>query len=475
MTGEIILMNRTRASLGQAEKQRAMGVVVGAAVGDALGAPWEFRPAGEYRKRFPQRVLGGTGEMIGGGTFDWAPGEFTDDTQMAMALAESMLPLHGFEPSITWTWFRAWRRTARDIGGNTSWALSHERWPDVPDTRHGSTNGALMRCFPLALAYLDAPSDVVKQVCHLHAHLTHRAPTAKWGSWLAVEMIRVAVLGDDPLEALTWLLPQLPDDVRAIYAEALDRSWQPHGSARSNSDAVECLAQAVWCLRTTDTFEDAVVAAVSLGDDADTVACVTGALAGARDGLQCIPSRWATYVHGHIGSPNGPIDYRLADLTALALALVGVGSRPDAALEPAAGPVEVAPRLHAADLGGASTAPLDWAVVSLTRVDTRFADHPVRRQVFMIDDSSSHNPSLGVAVDDAVDAVDAFLAEGRTVVVHCHGGRSRTGLVLKAWKMRRDGCTEREAHRWLVDTWHRYSDYNDDFVDHLVAREVTVS
>lgn len=70
-------------------RQRALGVMLGAAVGDALGAPFEFGPADRYRARFPQPVLGGIGEMIGGGGFGWAPGEFTDDTQMAVARSPS--------------------------------------------------------------------------------------------------------------------------------------------------------------------------------------------------------------------------------------------------------------------------------------------------------------------------------------------------------------------------------------------------
>ena len=70
--------------------QHAIGALVGAAVGDALGAPFEFTPlAGEYSAEFPVPVLGGVGELTGGG--GWAPGEFTDDTQMALGLAESLI------------------------------------------------------------------------------------------------------------------------------------------------------------------------------------------------------------------------------------------------------------------------------------------------------------------------------------------------------------------------------------------------
>lgn len=68
---------------------------------------------------------------------------------------------------------------------------------------------------------------------------------------------------------------------------------------------------------------------------------------------------------------------------------------------------------------------------------------------------------------DAVDSIDAFLAEGRDVVVHCHGGRSRTGLVLKAWAMRTNGWDERTAHDWLAERWPLYDDYQTSFVELL--------
>ena len=462
-----------RAALGpihprtRPETHRAIGALAGAAVGDALGAPHEFMPAGTYTTMFPTPVLGGTGEMTGGGSFGWAPGEFTDDTQMALALAESLLEHGGFVPDAVWARWRAWASTARDIGITTSRSLAHADWRDVSSSDRGAGNGALMRAFPLALAFLDATDDAVRDVVLRQAALTHTDPAAGWGAWIAVEMMRFAIHGDDPFVELPRLLDDLPDDVRPGYAEILAPTWTPDQAAPSNGSVWGCLAQAVWAVRTTTSFEDAVVAAVSLGGDADTVACVTGAIAGALYGVQAIPSRWATYVHGSVQSPTGRDTYNWADLHSVALRLIGLSDRPDTPPEHAAGPLEVAPSLFAADLLGAATVPADWAVVSLCRTGDRFDGHGVRRQVFLIDEDGDHNSALGAAVRDAVDAVDAFLAEGRTVVVHCHGGRSRTGLVLKAWKMRHDGIDERAAHDWLAERWHRYADYNRSFVDHL--------
>lgn len=454
-------------------KQRAIGLLQGAAVGDALGAPFEFLPAGEYTERFPRPVLGGTGEMIGGGSFGWAPGEFTDDTQMGLALAEALLHDDGYDPDTVFAWFREWASTAADVGVTTRGSLAHADWRTVPLNPRGAGNGALMRAFPLALAFLHSPSEVVQSVVTHQAGLTHHDPGAGWGAWIAVEMMRTAVLGDDPLAIVPSLVAQLPDDVRPRFERMLSDDWTPSSEkeVRGNGNVWGCLAQAVWCLRTTDSFEAAVVTAVSLGDDADTVACVTGALAGARYGVQAIPSRWVTYVHGSVQLPRGKVTYRAPQLQEMALRLIGTSDRPDTPPEVPAGPKEVSPRLHAADLLGASTVPTDWAVVSLCRTGDRFLQHPVRRQFFLIDESGDHNPGLDHVVRDAVDAVEAFLAEGRNVVVHCHGGRSRTGLILKAWLMRTEGASEREAHDWLSSEWHRYQDYNDSFVEHLRSLE----
>jgi ADP-ribosyl-[dinitrogen reductase] hydrolase len=450
-------------------KQHAIGMVLGAAVGDALGAPFEFRAGGLYRKHFPQPVLGGAGEMVGGGGFGWAPGEFTDDTQMAVALAEAFLAAGGHDPDVVWQWFRAWARTARDVGITTRASLAHTDWRTVPaDGRRSAGNGALMRSFVLAAALLDEPdSAMVRDVVLAHAALTHPDPAAGWGAWIAVEMCRTAIRGGDPLAVLDGLVAALPGTVRSGFAPLLGTRWHPDQAHPSNGSVWGCLAEAVWALRATSSFEEAVVAAINRGGDTDTVACVTGALAGARYGVQRIPSRWTTYVHGHVDTLTGPRRYTAAELQRLAVQLLGLADKPETEPESPAGPLEVAPGLHAADLGGAATVPTDWAVVSLCRTGATFADHGVRRQVFLVDQPGDHNHALADAVDDAVRSIDAFLAEGRPVVVHCHGGRSRTGLVLKAWKMRADGVSEREAHDWLAARWHRYHDRNATFVEML--------
>lgn len=459
---------RTGDRLSRAEVQRVVGLVVGAAIADALGAPFEFQPGGRYSRRFPEPVLGGIGEMIGGGAFGWEPGEFTDDTQMAIVLAEAILEADGYDPDTVWHWFRAWGFGARDVGTTTRAALHHADWRDVPQNQaRGAGNGALMRAFVLAAALLDEPDEVVRDIVLAQAALTHTDPAAGWGAWVAVEMARTAIRGGDPLGVVDGLVAAMPEDVRDGFAPLLTPDWTPDRPHPSNGSVWGCLAEAVWALRTTTSYEAAVVAAIDIGGDTDTVACVTGALAGARYGAQTIPSRWATYVHGGVDTPTGQRLIALRELQVLALRLIDKTAKPETPAERPAGPQEVAPGLYAADLGGAATAPADWAIVSLCRTGPTFVGHPVRRQVYLIDQSEDQNPNLWHAVDDAVRSIDAFLAEGRTVVVHCHGGRSRTGLVLKAWKMRAAGMSERDAHRWLAARWDRYHDRNPVFVGML--------
>jgi len=119
--------------------------------------------------------------------------------------------------------------------------------------------------------------------------------------------------------------------------------------------------------------------------------------------------------------------------------------------------------LFAANLLGAGSTPDAWAVVSLCRHDHLFTSHPVRREIVLRDEEGESNPDLMSAVTDAVDSIEALLAENRTVVVHCHGGRSRTSLILKAWKMRMEGISESAAHDWLLGRWPLYSPYNETF------------
>jgi ADP-ribosyl-[dinitrogen reductase] hydrolase len=462
------------ATLDAIAMQRLVGAFLGSAVGDALGAPFEFGPAGAYSARFPEPVIGGTGELIGGGPFIWAAGEFTDDTQMAIALGESIVACNGFDADDVWARFQAWRRGAKDCGSLTNRALSNPSWPGAAEDAHrafrgrSGANGSLMRVTGLACAYAAGDEATLIDAARAQSALTHFDPAAGWGAAIAAALIRRSILGEDALAAIPDLLGLIDEPDRERFTEMLDPSWSPHDPSEvSNGSVWGCLAQAVWAVRAETTFAGAVTAAIDLGGDTDTVAAVAGALAGARSSVQGIPSRWLTYLNGVVGAGADNDHYDNAALQDLARRLAGRTPVPATITESPAGPTEVAPGLHAADLGGAATVPADWAIVSMCRTHGRFDGHAVRREVHLIDQAGAANADPRSAVRDAVDSIDAFLAEGRTVVVHCHGGRSRTGLVLKAWAMRSNGWDEREAHAWLEKKWSRYEDYQTSFVDLL--------
>ncbi|MGA1774114.1 MAG: ADP-ribosylglycohydrolase family protein [Nitriliruptoraceae bacterium] len=304
---------------------RVVGCVVGAAVGDALGAPFEFLPRGTFRSAIPVPLLEGTGEMVGGGAFGWAPGEFTDDTQMGLALAASLRARRGYDPDDVWERWRTWGRHAPDVGATTRHALAHPDWRDVahPDPQRTAANGALMRAFPLVPATLHVDDPIARAVVLHQAWLTHAHPAAAWAAWLGVAAMRAAVRAEDPWAVLDAEVAALPADVGPRFAEMLAPGWHPDDADVGNGSAWGCLAQAVWAVRGAAGFEEAVTAAVDLGSDADTVACVTGALAGALHGIGAVPERWAAAVNGRLDAPGGAQPHDRMTLAAVGVGLVG--------------------------------------------------------------------------------------------------------------------------------------------------------
>jgi len=124
-------------------RHRALGAIIGSAVGDALGAPFEFGEPRKYSKRFPQPVLGGIGEMIGNQV--WEPGEFTDDAQMAIVQAESILARGDIDGADLFKRFQVWAADAKDVGAQTRMVLES----DLRGTsRHGPTISATRTTAP---------------------------------------------------------------------------------------------------------------------------------------------------------------------------------------------------------------------------------------------------------------------------------------------------------------------------------------
>ncbi|MGW8951192.1 ADP-ribosylglycohydrolase family protein [Streptomyces sp. NPDC055709] len=300
---------------------RAIGAVVGSAVGDALGAPFEFGLAGGYTARFPD----GVGEMCGGG--GWDPGEATDDTQMAVLVGESLLERGGLDPADMFQRFRRWAagdpkdiglQTEQVLGGGEPWDLAAALHFQVNDRAAG--NGSLMRAATSAVYFAGEGREATMAAARRIAALTHGDRAAWEGTAVLHELIRVALDGGDPLGAVPDALAGVHGHHRERWAGVLAPGWHPDDATEFNGAVWPCLGSALWALRTSASFEESLGTAIDLGGDTDTVAAVTGALAGAVHGAAAIPERWTRALHVPLPG-HGTRVLRTQDLTALATAL----------------------------------------------------------------------------------------------------------------------------------------------------------
>ncbi|MFF9429661.1 ADP-ribosylglycohydrolase family protein [Streptomyces sp. NPDC014746] len=303
------------------DTDRAVGAVLGSAVGDALGAPFEFGPPGVFRERFPD----GVGELCGGG--GWDPGEATDDTQMAVLLGESLLERGGLDLPDVFARFRLWAAAdPKDIGLQTEQVLlGGDAW-DIAAALHfqvngrAAGNGSLMRASTSAVHFAARGRTETMDAARRIAALTHGDRAAWEGTAVLHELVRVALLGDDPLAAVDATLAEVDPAHRERWARVLAPHWHPDDATEFNGAVWPCLGSALWALRTTDSFEAALAAAVDLGGDTDTVAAVTGTLAGAVYGPDAIPARWTTPLHVPLPGSAGRV-LHAEDLRTLARSL----------------------------------------------------------------------------------------------------------------------------------------------------------
>ncbi len=271
---------------------RARGALLGLAVGDALGTTIEFQP----RDSYPNQT-----EMTGGGPFNLKAGQWTDDTSMALALADSLIAHPLFDATDLMDRFVRWRTKGEyscngkcfDIGITTAEALSRYRQDGNPfagaTNEESAGNGSLMRLSPVALVALHKPEEV-QRIAAEQSRTTHGAPQAVEACVWFADLLRRAILGEPKASLLAPSAFEGHKDMRTVAAGKWRR--QPRARIHSTGYVIHTLAAALWSVEQTDSFEDAVVLAVNLGDDADTVGAVTGQLAGAVYGARAIPERW---------------------------------------------------------------------------------------------------------------------------------------------------------------------------------------
>ena len=446
---------------------RVAGALIGSAVGDALGAPFEFGPPGQFTARFPVDARGTATEMCGGGPSHREPGEFTDDTQLAMLLASSQVERGELDEGDVFDRFRSWAQTdPPDIGRQTRAVLGSGRPWDVAAaehaerSEHAAGNGSLMRTTPAAIRFAREGRAATMDAARRISALTHGDPSAGEGCALLHELIRVALDGGDPLAAVPTALAHVAPDHRDRWATVLAPDWTPERATEGNGAVWPALGQAVWALRQGRSFPEVLRLVIDLGGDTDTVAAVAGGLAGAVFGIAGIPMRWTSVVHGQVPG-HGARVWWLAHLHHLAAALDGSTDGPYEPPEtPRLAPREVADGIWAADLDGARHSSPDFAVVSLCRTGARFP-HEVQRFAYLTDDDA--NSELDAVLADVLDDMAALRADGRPVLVHCFAGQSRTGLVLRAWLRRTEGMAATEATEHVRQRWPHLSEWNDSF------------
>jgi ADP-ribosyl-[dinitrogen reductase] hydrolase len=282
---------------------RYRGAFLGLAVGDALGTTLEFKAPGTFKP---------ITDMLGGGPFGLKPGQWTDDTSMALCLAESLIEKHGFDPKDQMDRYCRWWReghlsstgTCFDIGATVRNSL--ESYLRSGEPFAGSTdpltagNGSLMRLAPIPLAF--------RANCGLAIHssgessrTTHGAPAAVDACRYFAGLLLGALEGRSRGEILSSFFWPGPD---------LDY-WQHHGLSPEVAEiangsfklkeppeiigsgfVVRSLEAALWAFYRSDSFKEGALRAVNLGDDADTTGAIYGQLAGAYYGVNAIPQDW---------------------------------------------------------------------------------------------------------------------------------------------------------------------------------------
>ena len=270
-------------------RERFIGTLLGAAVGDALGGSVEFMTAQEISNRY-----GTVREMIGGGSYNWKCGEYTDDTSMMLCIAESLVAQQKYCPEDIARRFMAWYKSnPKNIGGTTREALTR-LCEGVPLCRSGvkekPTNGSVMRCAPLSLIYCHNEEALIEASMELSA-ITHSHADAKLSCVFINVMIVRLLMGANKKDACAHAVKKTREIDRDFVKKYIGSSYNPEPR---KGLAINTLLLAMGSFMAARSFEEAVVRAVNLGGDADTTGTVTGALAGAYFGRSGIPRRWST-------------------------------------------------------------------------------------------------------------------------------------------------------------------------------------
>jgi ADP-ribosyl-[dinitrogen reductase] hydrolase len=280
---------------GDVALDRSLGAFLGLAIGDALGAAVE----GHERDSYARLV-----DFAAGGPHGLQPGEWTDDTAMALCIAEALLARDGIDERDLLERFLRWYRSGENGCGGCGSGISLKtrglleafercRTLDVATALQNDGNGCIMRLAPIAIRFrLDV--EQARRSAARQAAVTHGAAAAIAAAALLADLLLLALQSGDR-SILLGAVQACRDPSLALLR--CDHKMRVRSSISSAPRALDTLDAALCCLAQTESFEDAVIEAVNLGGDADTIGAVTGQLAGAVYGASAIPLRWREGLH----------------------------------------------------------------------------------------------------------------------------------------------------------------------------------
>lgn len=276
------------------QASRYHGCLLGLAVGDAVGTTLEFKARGHFEP---------ISDMVGGGPFNLKPGQWTDDTSMALCLATSLIERNGFDANdqmqryCRW-WHKGYLSSTGecfDIGNAVGNAL--QRFEVTGNPYAGSTdpfaagNGSIMRLAPVPMFYAQH-MDAAEHYAAESSRTTHGTLECVDACRLLARILVRALRGESKADVL------MADADRSDFVDTIatiargDYRGKPMDEIHGIGYVVRSLEAALWAFESTANFRDAILAAANLGDDADTVAAICGQVAGAFYGEQGIPTAW---------------------------------------------------------------------------------------------------------------------------------------------------------------------------------------
>lgn len=282
-------------------QDRYRGCLVGLACGDAVGTTFEFSDRGTFTAT----------DMVGGGPFNLKAGQYTDDTSMALCLAQSLIDCNDFSPYDQMMKYCDWYKngymsstgTCFDIGMTTSRALHAFLQSDNVNPFCGSThdtssgNGSIMRLAPVVMWLYQSPIRHSMNIIEDSSRTTHGSEKCI-NACKMMTQVMYGILDNLDKNAISGVLQRMHEKQLGFMPQI-----NPVGKAidqiSGSGYVVESLEAALWCFFNTDSYEDAVLAAVNLGDDTDTTAAVVGQIAGAYYGYSGITKKWCTKLQDH--------------------------------------------------------------------------------------------------------------------------------------------------------------------------------